>query len=268
MRAQGWNRKAFAWLAVGLVVAVLCMGLALNAEKIARAIGQLGPRPTTGEVDEGVVSAVPAAPVRDVGYTSWDAEIYPQYYRVVGQAVVDLDIPAGETWYAPLDELGRARRAAGTIDAATMEAGIARERGDLSAVSPSGWGHNAETVIEAPNGNDYHGYFWNRSHLLAKSLGGSDEPENLICGTRMQNVGANDGEGGMAYAEGLARDWLDAHPEGTVFFSAIPAYEGDEPVCRSVIVDVRSSDGVLDFELEVYNAARGHEIDYTTGEFY
>ena len=39
-------------------------------------------------------------------------------------------------------------------------------------------------------------------------------------------------------------------------------------MCRSVIVDVRSSDGVLDFELEVYNAARGHEIDYTTGEFY
>ena len=84
----------------------------------------------------------------------------------------------------------------------------------------------------------------------------------------MQNVGANDGEGGMAYAEGLARDWLDAHPEGTVFFSAIPAYEGDEPVCRSVIVDVRSSDGELDFELEVYNVARGHEIDYTTGEFF
>ena len=127
MRAQGWNRKAFAWLAVGLVVAVLCMGLALNAEKIARAIGQLGPRPTTGEVDEGVVSAVPAAPVRDVGYTSWDAEIYPQYYRVVGQAVVDLDIPAGETWYAPLDELGRARRAAAmrqrtTITVATLGA--------------------------------------------------------------------------------------------------------------------------------------------------
>ena len=204
-------------------------------------------------------------PVREVGYTAWDVEESPEYVRLVGPAVVDVDIPVGEVWYAPLDALGRARRAAGTIDAKTMEAGRARERGDLRGHDPSGWGSNAETDIPLPGGGSYHGFFWNRSHLVAKSLGGSDEVENLVCATRMENVGANDGQGGMSYAEGLVRSWLSDNPDGWVFYSATPAYEGDEPVCRSVIVDVRSSDGSLDLEVEVYNAAYGHEIDYQTG---
>ena len=215
---------------------------------------------TSGEVD--------ALAAREVAYTAWDADTCPDYYRVVGPAVVDVELAPGEVRYAPLDRLGRTVRTVGLIDYATMEAGLARDRGDLRGHDPSGWGHNAEADIELPGGGSYHGYFWNRSHLLAKSLGGSDEVENLVCATRMQNVGANDGKGGMAYAEGLVRSWLFAHPEGTVYYSAMPAYEGGEAVCRSVIVDVRSSDGELDLQLEVYNAALGHEVDYATGRFW
>lgn len=206
-------------------------------------------------------------PLREVSYTAWDVEESPEYVRVVGPAVVDVDIPVGEVWYAPLDALGRTRRAAGAIDLKTMEAGRARERGDLRGHDPSGWGSNAETDIPLPDGSSYHGFFWNRSHLVAKSLGGSDEVENLVCATRMENVGANDGKGGMSYAEGMVRAWLSDNPDGWVFYSATPAYESNELVCRSVIVDVRSSDGTLDFEVEVYNAALGHEVDYQTGAF-
>jgi DNA-entry nuclease len=86
----------------------------------------------------------------------------------------------------------------------------------------------------------------------------------------MQNVGSNrnGGEsGGTGYCEGLARNWLDAHHDGTLLSSAVPVYLGSELVCRSVVVDLRSSDGTLDQRVEVYNAAAGHEIDYETGAF-
>lgn len=242
------------------------------------------PQPSTGAtgVDEALPEAaheedlelevvVPSSVEAEVrafpAPTAWSEEEAPNYWRVVGPAVVDLDIPAGEVRYQPLDELGRATRAAGTVTYETMQAGIARERGNLQGVEPSGWGHNQEVTIVQPNGKEYHGYLWNRSHLVAKSLGGSDDLENLVCGTRMQNIGSNDGQGGMGYPEGLARTWLESHPEGTLFYSATPLYAGDELVCRSVLVDLRSSDGELDLELEVYNAAAGYVIDYATGEF-
>lgn len=206
-------------------------------------------------------------PARNDSYTDWDVEYYPDYYRLVGRAVVDVEVPAGEIWYAPLDRLGRTVRAVGTIDAKMMEEGIARERQSLQGNDPSGWGHNAETDIPLPEGDVYHGHFWNRSHLIAKSLGGSDEVNNLVCATRMENVGPRDGRGGMSYPESLARNWLSKHPDGTLYYSVMPIYHGNELVCRSVIVDVRSSDGELDLQFEIFNAALGHTIDYATGEF-
>lgn len=147
------------------------------------------------------------------------------------------------------------------------ETGVARERTDMSGIHPSGWGHNAIVDIVQPNGLVYHGYLFNRSHLIAKSLGGTEVAENLVTGTRTQNVGANDGGGGMAYPEGLARAWLDKNPDGTVWYSSTPTYKGTEVVPRSVIVDLVSSDGTLDLELEVYNTAQGYSIDYADGSY-
>lgn len=220
------------------------------------------PAATTSQVASQRLSA------REVGYTSWDFEASPDYYRVVGAAVVDVDVAAGTVRYEGLDDLGRTGRAVANVTYDMMESGSARERKDISSLRPSGWGHNDEVTIKTPGARDYHGALYNRSHLVAKSLGGSDVQENLVCGTRTQNVGDNQGQdGGMAYTEGLARTWLRAHPGGTVFYSAMPVYEGTELLCRSVIVDVRSSDGDLDLEVEVYNAALGFDVDYATGEF-
>lgn len=143
--------------------------------------------------------------------------------------------------------------------------GSESERGDMA--DPAGWGHNGEADIELPDGSIYHGWFWNRSHLLAKSLGGDAEAHNLVTGTRMENVGANDGEGGMAMTETAVRAYLRANRDASVLYVVTPVYEGDELVPRSVYVDVRSSDGVLDEEVEVFNAAKGHRIDYASGTF-
>ena len=211
----------------------------------------------------------PAAPSEArSGFGEWDAQAYPDYYRVVGAAVVDVDLAPGEARYEGLDELGRTGRVAALVTPEMARAGSERKREDISDVEPSGWGHNAEVDIAMPDGSTYHGYLYNRSHLLAKSLGGADAAENLVTGTRTQNVGDNRGQdGGMAYTEGLARDWLSENPDGTVYYSATPVYAGTELVARSVIVDVRSSDGALDLEVEVFNAASGYDIDYATGEF-
>ncbi len=206
---------------------------------------------------------------RQAGWTAWDADACPDYYRIVGTAVVDVELAPGEVRYEGLDALGRTGRVAALVTPEMAEAGSEREREDISDVRPAGWGHNEEVAIAMPDGNTYHGYLFNRSHLLAKSLGGDDAAYNLVTGTRTQNVGDNRGQdGGMAYAEGVARAWLKSHPGGTLYYSATPVYEGDELVCRSVIVDVRSSDGSLDQQIEVFNAVGGFEIDYETGEFW
>ena len=205
---------------------------------------------------------------RQDAYTEWGFDEYPEYYRVVGAAVVDIELEPGEARYEGLDSLGRTGRAAALVTYDMMREGSDREREHIHELHPSGWGHNREVDIKMPREKTYQGALYNRSHLLAKSLGGDDAAYNLITGTRPQNVGDNRGQdGGMAYTEGLARDWLWDNPEGTVFYSAMPVYEGDDLLARSVIVDVRSSDGSIDLEVEVFNTAYGFDIDYATGEF-
>lgn len=204
------------------------------------------------------------------GESAWDATTAPEYYRIVGTSQIDWQLAPGETEYGELDALGRATFARACVTQEMVDEGMARPRGDLHDLEPSGWGNNDEVDILLATGEVYHGFLWNRSHLLAKSLGGSDDLRNLVTGTRTQNVGSNaagEGSGGMAYCERLARNWIYARTGGWVYFSAVPVYVGNELVCRSVMVDILSSDGTLDMRIEVYNAARGIEIDYRTGAF-
>ena len=205
----------------------------------------------------------------DLAYTTWDPLESPNYYRIVGPAVVAYDLAPGTARYSALDELGRARGAATLATYDSMMAGRDRARENLSDVTPSGWGHNQEVDIAMPDGSIYHGQLYNRSHLVAKSLGGDDQAHNLICATRTQNVGANvnGSDGGMAYGEGLARTWLEQHKDGTVYYAATPVYEANEPLARSVMVDILTSDGAINQRIEVYNATFGFALDYATGGF-
>ena len=197
---------------------------------------------------------------------AWDAAAYPDYIAVTGPADFDgVDLPqAGAVTYSQPDMLGRSGRAVGVITKTLRDEGSARDRRMPDTIT--GWpSPNPKAAIRFADGSHYKGYLFNKSHLIAKSLGGTDKPDNMVTGTRTQNVGRNDGNGGMAYAETRARDWLDAHPDGTVAYMATPVYEGDELLPRYVTVDMRTSDGTLDEHVIVFNTADGYDIDYLHG---
>lgn len=216
-------------------------------------------------------------------WTEWDASKYPDCYRIVGPAVVDRDVEAGSIQYDGFDSLGRTQRAVGNITESMVQESAgwrADFKSDVDTIS--GWkGNNHSISVTLPNGKTYKGYCYNRSHLVGDCLGGYEhvynsdgsinqdksksEKQNLVTGTRMQNVG-QDGKGGMAYCENLVCDYLNAHPDVSVYYSATPVYNGNDFLCRSVFVDIKSNDGGLDEEVEVFNAESGCTIDYATGK--
>jgi DNA-entry nuclease len=89
----------------------------------------------------------------------------------------------------------------------------------------------------------------------------------MITGTRPQNVGKNNGKGGMQYTEMKAYNYLKTHRNGQVYYSAEPNYNENESVPRTVTVNIRSDDGSIDQCVIVYNVAPGYAIDYVTGNF-
>ena len=225
----------------------------------------------------GDAASAPSASEGDM--TVWSLAAYPDYVAVSGKANFDgVTIPAaGEIVYAQPDQLGRSGQAVGVITKALRDQGSARERDMPDTIT--GWpSHNPKVSInltdqatcglpksERPKNTCYSGYLFNKSHLIAKSLGGEDIAENMVTGTRTQNVGRNQPAGGMAYTETEARDWLDKNPSGTVTYVATPVYQGDELLPRVVTVDIRTSDGSIDQHVIVFNTANGFDIDYANG---
>lgn len=209
---------------------------------------------------------------------------YPEYYKSLGLSDIDPEkMPkAGEYKYAELDKLGRTGTAKATIryeDANTgcreingKEAEECKRQSFSSSVKPSGWlGNNREVSIPGKDGRVYNGWFYNKSHLIGDSLGGDPITENVITGTRPQNVGNVDNKGGMRYTEIIAENYLsDSKLKGTdkvLYYQAKPVYVGDELVPRYVIVDIMSSDKKVNEKVQVFNNANGWEVDYMTGEF-
>ena len=131
---------------------------------------------------------------------------------------------------------------------------------------PSGWGVQDKVKIPYSNGKHYKGFFWNRSHLIGDALGGDAIRQNVVTGTRTQNVG-EDAKGDMRYSEIKAQEWLEANYDGTLYYGAKPVYEGNELVPRTVIVSMLSSDGTIDEKVIVFNSANGFEINYADGTF-
>ena len=194
------------------------------------------------------------------------------YYTIIGPAV-RLYGNAGPTVNTcDIDELERATCAYVEL--------TSRDKSDSEGrlPDPAGWPEdNREVDIPALEGVEgskpYHGWMMNRSHLVADSLGGPEVAENLVTGTRTQNVGSHQVEGqyagGMAYTEKLARDYIDSGKAAScpLYYAATPEYSGDELVPRTVIVDIVSCDQSVDQRVEVSNTAAGWEIDYTDGSF-
>lgn len=203
---------------------------------------------------------------------SWSPEVAPNYYLVNGTATQNFtDLIPGESYYCDLDELGRSLCAVALIDTDMRTQARETDRADISMLQPSGWGHNAEVTIVStlPDLGDYHGWFWNRSHLLADSLGGEAIVENLITGTRTQNVGNRNNSGGMAFTETIARDYLDSDAaiNCPLYYEVNAEYVALELVPRSTTIDMKNCDESIDMHVLVFNVANGFTVNYSTGEF-
>ncbi|UQS82298.1 DNA/RNA non-specific endonuclease [Bombilactobacillus folatiphilus] len=116
----------------------------------------------------------------------------------------------------------------------------------------------------------YRGYLYNKSHLLAWSLGGSMDSDNIILGTRAQNVGTNNSRdpGGMAYAETKVRNYLRQNQDEVVFYQATPIYSGQELVPRGVQVQAQAlkNPQALKINIWTFNAQAGVALNYQTGQ--
>lgn len=232
---------------------------------------------TVSEATGSLPSSSPTAADGDA--TQWNIKDYPDYYAIDGKANFDgVTIPAaGTVVNAQPDQLGRSGQAIGVITKALRDQGSARDRDMPSTIT--GWpAHNTKALINLteqdtcsqpkssrPKNTCYSGYLFNKSHLIAKSLGGEDVAENMVTGTRTQNVGRNQPAGGMAFTETEARDWIDKNPSGTITYMATPIYQGTELVPRTVTVDIKTSDGSIDQHVIVFNTANGYDIDYQNG---
>ncbi len=127
---------------------------------------------TTARVDPVESPTTAQASVPD-GWQSWDEASAPDYVLEAGPAQVRKALEAGEISYSPLDGLGRPGLVAASLTHESRERARQRGRQDIE-VDPVGWpDENPKVSIETPDGSTYRGRFWNRSHLLADSLGGT-----------------------------------------------------------------------------------------------
>ena len=199
---------------------------------------------------------------------TWSIDKYPNYYTVDGKSGINpSDFPkAGEIQYGELDELGRTTEAKGSLTFKNVKGSYGVRQKFSKDADPSGWGAQDKVKIPYSNGKRYKGFFWNRSHLIGDALGGDAIRQNVVTGTRTQNVG-EDQKGGMRYSEIKAQKWLEANHDGTLYYGANPVYEGNELVPRYVEVSMKSSDGTIDEKVIVFNSANGFEINYADGTF-
>ena len=201
--------------------------------------------------------------------SDYDESKFPDMYEVLGEAEID-ESKFSTTYSYSHDDLDRTTTAYGLVNyKAVMDS--KGWRADFEQNSePSGWykgkeSNNKKVSVKLPTGKIYNGYFYNRSHLIADSLGGRSYKYNVVTGTRQQNVG-NNGNGGMQYIEKKVKDYVE-QTKNNVYYSVEPYYEGNELVPRYVIVNAKSDDGVINEKVKVFNNASGYEINYADGSF-
>lgn len=201
--------------------------------------------------------------------SDYDESKFPDMYEVLGEAEID-ESKFSTTYSYSHDDLDRTTTAYGLVNYKAVKDSKGW-RADFEPNSePSGWykgkeSNNKKVSVKLPNGKIYNGYFYNRSHLIADSLGGRSYKYNVVTGTRQQNVG-NNGNGGMQYIEKKVVDYVEK-TKNNVYYSVEPYYEGNELVPRYVIVNAKSDDGVINEKVKVFNNASGYEINYSDGTF-
>jgi len=230
----------------------------------------------------------------------FDLAKYPQNYTTVNQNVPIFEngfkqtvaaaqkakTARAQTYFDSLDDLGRTQTVSAIITYGMMHshASSVRKRpafpkttkvageyadGVYNKNLQQWFGRNNNNRMVQLNG--YRGYLYNKSHLLAWSLGGDMQTHNVILGTRAQNVGTNDqrNPGGMAYTETLTRNYLSSHQDDAVAYQVIPVYVGQELVPRGTHVLVQSINNPSQFQANVwvFNTQSGVTINYNNGSF-
>lgn len=264
---QKWVEDSKKWFTAGAN-----LNSSSNTEK-SKQSGTAGSSTSTNSANSAASSSSSTSSDSSASSTS---PAYPKdFYRVEGPAIHHIDRNEMIAMIAKSpkeglfeyqengDELGRTLTAVGVITKVSIDNSAGTREKFEKGSDPSGWPkHNPKIDIKLPNGNTYHGYAWNRSHLIADSLGGRAYRWNLITGSRMQNVGANDQKGGMQYIEKKVIDYIRERPDQKVYYKAEPIYEGDELVPRTVEVTAYSTNGELDEHVITYNVLPEYEINY------
>lgn len=195
------------------------------------------------------------------------------YYWTVGKAQLlnDSALTNGDLKFSS-DSQGRPSIAMGKLTYQMYQASKGSRQGTPLDPPNETWPNNGYAIIHFQLTNrTYHGYFYNRSHSIADSLGGTQtysSANNFTAGTRSQNVGA-DQNGGMRAAEEIAENYWKSHPNSKeiIHYQTTPLYEGREKIPRGSIVNEKSSDGQINVEIAVINDAEGYVINYNDGTF-
>lgn len=155
--------------------------------------------------------------------------------------------------YSDLDVLGRCRVAFACVGKETMPT---EERGAIGQVKPSGWKTVKYDIIDGK-------YLYNRCHLIGYQLTAENaNTKNLITGTRYMNVE------GMLPFENKVADYIHK-TSNHVLYRVTPIFQENNLVASGVQIEAKSVEdegkGIC-FNVYVYNAQPGIEIDYTNGE--
>lgn len=155
--------------------------------------------------------------------------------------------------FSSLDRLERPGTAQAVVGKDTMPSS---ERPDMDSIKPAGW------VQAKYDGIDNGGWLYNRCHLIAWSLLGNNEKENLMTGTRYFNTK------GMLPYEIKILEYLDNNPDNHVLYRVMPAYSKDDLVAKGVRLEAYSieDNGGLSFCAYIHNVQPGITIHYRTGK--
>lgn len=145
-----------------------------------------------------------------------------------------------------------------TIKTSWEKANEDNEKDNYSSITPSGFVQK-QYDINIVTGK----YLYHRCHLIGWSIGGTDvDKRNLMTGTRDFNVK------GMKQFEDRVYNYLKQNQKNHVLYRVTPYFEGNNKLANGVNIEAYSieDNGVLHFNVYVYNVQDGIVIDYATGE--
>lgn len=136
---------------------------------------------------------------------------------------------------------------------------------------PVAWPKNKKVVIPYVDGEAYRGWFYNRSHLVADSLGGPAIANNAVTATRTQNVGGPSNDGGMRIPEELAYEFVNdlqsKKKEDALLYIAKPLYQRDQLIPCAVVVHFENEKHHINRTFIVFNIANDFTLNYQNGQF-